>query len=1149
MIISMYLRQIRRPGKSILWMQSSAIVSVMAAVMLVPGSVVSQQPVDSAPHHRVALPSIVATEVKPVNDRVPKALRGKSKQLVTLSIQDSTVGYALRRIAEQPKQRVLFDESYPQFKKRISINISQQNGLKAVTQAIKGTGLVARIAPDGETIMVRPSSDTAKSKDSAAAKGKITGQVIDSATGRGIQGVVVTIPAVPRTITTDERGQFSFENLAEGKYILGFKLLGFQSTTQSVEVQGQSVSVRVTLKEMANMLSEVVTTVTGEQRKLEIGNSIATINVDSVIRIAPVSNLTDVLENRVPGLTVQRAGGRPGDPARIRLRGSSSINNSNDVIVVVDGVRVESELSKFGAESQAGAGTIMAASPLDQIDINSIEKIDVFKGPSAAAMYGSDAANGVIVITTKKGKAGPSKWTASMDHGVSYIPASFPEGVFRFGTIMGFLPGRCNITSNNTHTCEVDSIVKYQALNDPYFDILANGRSSQYTTSVSGGNNNARFSITASVGDNLGVVQMSPYLKNRFQSLYGTRIPSWMERPDRLNVLSISNVFSLDISSDLRIDLTTKLYRDVQKRTSLGSGGLRYFINLFHADTILNNDNFSESQKRTSDKFTSAASIRWSKFSWLPIHSTIGLDRIFENDQTYLPRGILFRGADSSGKYAMGRNMRSGVSYTVTSTVNTLSQRIITTIGINGLRNNTQSFGGRVTSLPHGISKPVSGFTEVTRNEHSRSTNGWFIEPRLNLRSNFFASPGIRLDQNGLQGGKAGLMQLPKLNISWLASESDALRVPEIVSLLRLRLAAGAAGVQPGIQDRLRLYSSDTSGLIAAPYRSNYMLKTLGNAKLKPERSTEYEWGADLDLLDGRVGLEFTKYKKIRRDAIVNVALAPSLSFGYGTIPNIKANIGEIRNSGTELMVRGSVIESSSLTLGGVLGYSQNSNMVTRLSANSDQYNLSSSSYMTESRVVTGYPLWGIWARPIVGYTDNDNNGTILSDEVRLADSSTYLGQPEPKGTLNLSSYMSILEGRLSVNVAGSFTYGGSQIATIMADGNSPFSTIANLEDATQFTRALAASSSITGYGLVQQVDTWRLNSMTIRYMVPQSIVTRLKSRTLSISVLGSNLFMRSRYMGADPNVNTSIYEDGRIADEGGIPPTRSWSLKFSIGN
>src|SRR5690606_13800081 len=186
---------------------------------------------------------------------------------------------------------------------------------------------------------------------------------------------------------------------------------------------------------------------------------------------------------RVPGLVVQRTSGAPGDPSRLRLRGVSSVYRSNDPIVIVDGVRVYYNQSDSLGGNLTGGGfnntlvgtgavsnstPISALSPLDQIDPHSIQTIEVMKGPSAATLYGPDAANGVIVITTKKGHPGPTRWTLSASHGISTMPGEYPTGFFRLGTrYNGTFSGNPELCRLTDFRCQADTLVRFQALNDP----------------------------------------------------------------------------------------------------------------------------------------------------------------------------------------------------------------------------------------------------------------------------------------------------------------------------------------------------------------------------------------------------------------------------------------------------------------------------------------------------------------------------------------------------------------------------------------------------------------------------------------------------------------------------------------------------------
>ena len=302
--------------------------------------------------------------------------------------------------------------------------------MDAIAVVLKGTGLVAKLASDRETLVIRAQSNSVAARQARPDSGIVTGRVTDSTTGTGLSGATVRITGTKLSAVTSDSGRFTLNAVPSGKQVLSVRLFGYHPVERTVTV-GDSIRavVHISMVPAATILSGVVTTATGEQRRIEVGNDITSINVDSVRQVAPTMSVTDLLEARVPGLTVVHSSGVPGDPSRLRLRGVSSPTLSNDPIVIVDGVRVYSSqsdprnnnLAPFQSGG-AGVGGYAAPSPLDQIDPASIDKIEVFKGPSASALYGSDAANGVIVITTKHGRAGPVHWDLSLGQGVNWLP-------------------------------------------------------------------------------------------------------------------------------------------------------------------------------------------------------------------------------------------------------------------------------------------------------------------------------------------------------------------------------------------------------------------------------------------------------------------------------------------------------------------------------------------------------------------------------------------------------------------------------------------------------------------------------------------------------------------------------------------------------
>src|SRR5690606_21427199 len=239
--------------------------------------------------------------------------------------------------------------------------------------------------------------------------------------------------------------------------------------------------------------------------------------------------------------------GVPGDPARIRIRGASSPRLSNDPIIIVDGVRVYSEHSdgRAGNLATAGAGYVdlgsayPAPSPLDYIDPHTIESIEVIKGPSAATLYGQDAANGVIVITTKAGRPGEIQWRITMDQGETRIPGKYPELMLRWGHDVTtgervFCPINNWANGNiGQGACVADSVGTFQILNDPELTILDRGRNTALSLGVSGGVPALLFNVTGSYREQEGLMVLPRYEVERFRAERGFEPYDWMRRPQR----------------------------------------------------------------------------------------------------------------------------------------------------------------------------------------------------------------------------------------------------------------------------------------------------------------------------------------------------------------------------------------------------------------------------------------------------------------------------------------------------------------------------------------------------------------------------------------------------------------------------------------
>src|SRR6266487_2727573 len=252
----------------------------------------------------------------------------------------------------------------------------------------------------------------------AAQQGAIAGRVTDRVTQQPVIGAEVLVLGTNLGSRVGQDGRYRISNISAGQYALQVRLIGYATASQQVSVTaGQTATVDFAVSAAAVPLEAVVVTATGaEQLKRELGHAVATIDAAKTVEQATPKNLADLLNARAPGVQVLPSGGTTGTGRRIRIRGSSSLSLSNEPIIVVDGIRVENGATGQTATSIGVGG--QTPSRLNDLSPDDIESIEIVKGPSAAALYGTDAANGVIQIRTKRGRPGPTKWNGYVEGGV-----------------------------------------------------------------------------------------------------------------------------------------------------------------------------------------------------------------------------------------------------------------------------------------------------------------------------------------------------------------------------------------------------------------------------------------------------------------------------------------------------------------------------------------------------------------------------------------------------------------------------------------------------------------------------------------------------------------------------------------------------------
>jgi TonB-dependent SusC/RagA subfamily outer membrane receptor len=383
---------------------------------------------------------------------------------VSIDAENQSLRVVLDDIARQAGLRPSYNPALVPATARVTLHAKSIPVTEAFERVLRNTGLVAQIQVTGNVLLVRAAA-------ADFANGTIVGIVTDAKTKQPLRGVTIMVEGTKRSAVTDENGRFRLVDLPPGTYQLTARRLGYARYALSVTVgDGETLSRGIALEgNVATELTEVITTGAGDRTKLEVGNAISTINADSIVQNTPIRTLSDLLNGRAAGLDVLPASGSAGAGSKIRIRGLSSLMSSEDPVVIVDGIRFDDAYTRargtgYGIPTlNAAAAYVPASSRLDDIDPKSIESIDVLKGPAASALYGSDAANGVIVVKTKHGRPGPNRWVWSAEQSRSTQNATYPEPYYGWGTQYGVIPypSTCALANVAALTCKQDSITHY----------------------------------------------------------------------------------------------------------------------------------------------------------------------------------------------------------------------------------------------------------------------------------------------------------------------------------------------------------------------------------------------------------------------------------------------------------------------------------------------------------------------------------------------------------------------------------------------------------------------------------------------------------------------------------------------------------------
>lgn len=998
----------------------------------------------------------------------------------------------------------------------------------------------------------------------------IAGRVTDAGAGVAVPGAQVAVVGTNIGAITNEEGQYVIRGVPPGTVVLRVLRIGFQEQRQTVTAaQGAQTTADFALRVAPVSLSPVVTTATGETRREEVGHTTQTVDASKLVESGPVANMTDLLTARAPSVQVLNSTATGGG-ARVRIRGTSSLSLNNEPIYVIDGVRMTSNTGNIAGNIFTGG---QAPSRVGDINPEEIESIEVVPGPSASTLYGTDAANGVIVITTKRGRAGRTQFNTYGETGWITQRGDFPTaysiiGVDTLNPTRARSSRHCSLTDvalrrsyragGRFVQCGVaDTAMSFNLFENSETNPLTTGRRGQVGLQMRGGSEAVRFFSSAEFEDEYGVQTIPEFDLERARRSQ-IKVTDEMRHPNSLAKVSARANVSATLHPKADLVVATGFIRsntlfaqsenNIVGLLSSGFGGPGYRDNGnqgYRAYTPL--DIYQNTTRQGINRFIGSANLNWRPFAWLSGSGVFGADVTNRKDTQLCRRGQCpafgtirqgFKTDNRAWIYAYTGNLSATASF---QPLEGLGSK--TTIGTQYVNNVFDGNGTYAENLPVGTTTVTSGATqEVSEFTTVSKTLGAFVEQSLSWQDRIYFTGAVRTDQNSAFGTNFQNVYYPKANAAWVISrESYFPTVPGLTSL-RLRAAYGASGTQPGPNDALQFFSGTTVSQDAADLPA-VVYSAVGNPDLRPERSTEAEVGFELSLLEERVSLEMTYYSKLSKDALIGEVIPPSLGSGNTTR---LANLGAVKNFGYENVLRAVVLDRPAVRWDMTASYSRLDNKL--VSVGPVPFPPGSI-----NRNVVGLPLFGYWGREVQSWNDANNDGILTASEIVVDSVDRYQGPPQPTREAVLSNTFDFFNRMLSVNAL--FDYKGGYI---VRNGTERIrcQNRANCSGMSQFGASFLEQSravllrdhparSSAGYN--EKGDFVRFRELSLTFAPREEWAARfIRAQNVSVTLAARNLGLWTDYTGLDPESNYGQFNVQ--SDFQTLPPPTYYTLRLNLG-
>lgn len=1096
---------------------------------------------------------------------------------VKMSVVNTPLEKVFKDLEEQTGLAFTYNTGKVDVEQRVDLEGNHRTMYDLLLELSTDTGL--RFVQINDNIHVKPNPEGNNQSVSVVAEQQIdiTGKVVDG-DGQPLPGVTIVVEGTATGTVTDIDGNYTVD-VKEGDVLI-FSFIGFAE--KRVQVQHQE-TINVTLTEDEKSLEEVVVVGYGIQKKSDLSGAVSSVKGDDMQK-TPANTLIQSMQGRAAGVDIRAASNAPGGGMKIRIRGTNSINASSDPLYVIDGFPIDN----INTTPQGAGNNALAADPLSSISPSEIESIEILKDASATAIYGARGANGVVLITTRRGKAGSVK-----------IDFDYSLNIANVRNELELANAEELAILTNEWAVNNDRPLIYDGINKPLPEELGEGTDWQeeifrtalthtYNLSLSGGNENTKYLVSGNYLDQDGIIIESNFKRGGVKFNLDQKINERVKMGINLNVSkSVNDAVPSDGSgyqndSPLWNALTTTPVIPVYDEEG------NYVHNHDESFKILENP-VSIAKTRTDlteiTRILGNAFVVFNVMKGLDFKTNFGADVFNSNRDVYIPNTAETQGLPNLGVASIG-NLQSNnwlQEYTLSYTAEYgPKHRLTALLGYTIQTRETQSVFSRTDEFFNNKLK----YKNLELGANPRPSESDFVNTalisyigRVNyvFDDKYIFTGTVRRDGSSKFGTDNKWGVFPSAAFAWRIGDEEFLEQIKFVDDLKLRSSYGLTGnesISP--YSSLVLYNTTRPIIDGAPV-VGLVPNRIANPDLKWEKTAQFNVGIDAAFAEGRVNLSADYYIKTTEDLLLNVTI-PSQS-GYGT--SIQ-NIGSVENRGFEFQI-GYNNDFGELSWNSSFNISFNKNKLLSLADGTDRLLFSlgrGESAHGRSISVPGQPLGlfygykfeGIWqtedeiiaAGNIVGgvnrpglprYADLNGDGFRQNDE-----DSQVIGNPNPDFIFGFSNTFSYKNFSLSIFIHG---VKGNEIADLNRIGLLAQPQKHNVYKVYFDERWTGPGTSNTIEAPLTNAGEWknfsdrdvldgsflRVKTINLSYNIPTGLFGADRFRNAQVYVAGDNLFTFTKYTGFDPEVD--LYASSNVqlgVDNGAYPMSKSVRVGVKLG-